>query len=344
MLTIGTLIQHETRQSTFQFPVVPIAGRESLLLFMNESYSHRRGIRVMGSAWSWNRVLQANADGVNVALTGLVDHVILDEQHNTAKVPSHMTLSEFQEFLFHRGSKLEWPPKSGCFSWQLSQTFGGFIANNVHNTMSPTAYEYVEYAEVAIYWNGTARIVTASREENSDLFESLFGGVGWTGIIVSAGLRLETQKYYEKHTYHILANTSHLHLLAAGVLLGRTTFHISPQMTKIRFENATEVPGLGLAVDDMLSIERQGLRTRDMKLADKVVSDLEAITDVRGLPGSHIYRIPIANPHNMKYWKHPARSEEVFSGVLAIDANIQFKFLQLAHEIISSSGLPRHFF
>jgi len=71
------------------------------------------------------------------------------------------------------------------------------VATNVHHSNTPTAYSFVKSARVGVFRNGGAAIVTASRTENTELFESLFGGLGLTGVIVSLELYLRPCKLYK---------------------------------------------------------------------------------------------------------------------------------------------------
>ena len=105
-------------------------------------------------------------------------------------------LCDLIRIITDKGLDIEWPPKGMCFSYVDSQTVGGFIATNVHNSYTPTAYDWIESIDVATYCDGSAQITNVSRTQNKDLFDSLFGGVSVTGIIVSATLRLRKAKTY----------------------------------------------------------------------------------------------------------------------------------------------------
>merc|ERR1712151_1083564 len=96
--------------------------------------------------------------------------------------------------------ELEWPPKGMCYTFAISQTFAGFIATNVHHTWSPTSYDWVEAFRLAVFIGGQAKIVRVSRDTRPELFESVFGGVGITGIIVEVELRLRESTKWDVRT------------------------------------------------------------------------------------------------------------------------------------------------
>ena len=69
-------------------------------------------------------------------------------------------------------------------------TIGGMLAMDVHGKnhfSSGTIGEWVEFLHVQLY---DGSILKCSLTENSDLFKSTLGGLGLTGIIRSAGIRL----------------------------------------------------------------------------------------------------------------------------------------------------------
>lgn len=69
-------------------------------------------------------------------------------------------------------------------------TVGGCIANDVHGKAHHAQGTFVTCVESMQMLVGDGRVVTASRSENADLFWATFGGVGLTGIVLEATLRL----------------------------------------------------------------------------------------------------------------------------------------------------------
>jgi hypothetical protein len=184
-----------TRVSYDDFCCVNSAAE--LLKVMDECFEKNKGIRVIGSGWSWNKIIEADESSVNVMLRGeLCTTCTIDQKSSTALVAGGTMICKFIKMLEENKIPLQWEPKGYCFSPDESQVFAGFIANNVHHNYTPTAYAYVDFFDVAVYQGGKAVIVRASRDEHAELFESIFGGIGFTGIIVYVGLRLTKAAYY----------------------------------------------------------------------------------------------------------------------------------------------------
>jgi hypothetical protein len=174
-----------------------VESTTELLRVMDNCYAERKGIRVIGSGWSWNRIIEADSNSVNVMLRGpFCTTCDIDREKRIALVGGATMICTFIKKVEDNHIPLQWEPKGYCFNPHESQVFAGFVANNVHHNYTPTAYQYVEFFDVAVYQNGKAVILRASRTENSELFESIFGGIGFTGIIVYIGLRLTPAAYF----------------------------------------------------------------------------------------------------------------------------------------------------
>ena len=194
-----------------------IVSEEVLLKFMQECYDEGSGIRFIGSGWSWNPVVEAAEGAHNCIFTGhrMTTKVTFDIPNKLASVPGGMMIADFLKIVKRENVQLEWAPKGFCFLPNESQCFAGFIATNVHHHNTPTAYEYVNSAMVAVYLDGVTSIVQASRTEHSELFESLFGGMGMSGIIVSVELRLRPPTFYS----NVEMRGTFEHTFAIGQLL-----------------------------------------------------------------------------------------------------------------------------
>ncbi len=69
-------------------------------------------------------------------------------------------------------------------------TVGGAIASDVHGKNHPAAGCFSNWLISFDLMNAEGEILRCSRTENSDLFWQTCGGMGWTGIILSARFRL----------------------------------------------------------------------------------------------------------------------------------------------------------
>ena len=178
--------------------ITPIFSEEQLKELLELQAKAGAGIRVVSSGWSWNPIIEAREGSLNVFLAGeLSTRCRIDAASRSARVGGGLMICDFIGQLIKEAPDLEWAPKGNCFLPHSSQCFAGFIATNVHHSWTPTAYDHVRSFRIANFDDQRrAQIITASRETNLDLFESVFGGVGITGIIVEVELHLRPASYY----------------------------------------------------------------------------------------------------------------------------------------------------
>jgi decaprenylphospho-beta-D-ribofuranose 2-oxidase len=69
-------------------------------------------------------------------------------------------------------------------------TVGGAIASDVHGKNHHVAGSFADHVESLTMMLADGSVVTASRGENSDLFHATCGGMGLTGIILTASIRM----------------------------------------------------------------------------------------------------------------------------------------------------------
>jgi FAD/FMN-containing dehydrogenase len=70
-------------------------------------------------------------------------------------------------------------------------TIGGMIAADVHGKNHHAAGSFGDHLESFQLATATGEVVTCSPEENIDLFDATIGGMGLTGVILSARFRLQ---------------------------------------------------------------------------------------------------------------------------------------------------------
>ncbi|EOD19580.1 hypothetical protein EMIHUDRAFT_451167, partial [Emiliania huxleyi CCMP1516] len=176
---------------------------EALTVLMDRAAAAGKGLRVIGSGWSWNPIIEADGRSSNMVFTGpMSTRIAFDVAGLRASVAAGASICDFVFKAEEEGLEVEWPAKGFCFTPSESQTFGGFLATNVHHSHTPTAFDWVEAVEVAVFAGGVAAVVTASREVRPDLFASVFGSVGITGILVGLQLRLRRARRYDVRTDH----------------------------------------------------------------------------------------------------------------------------------------------
>lgn len=175
-----------------------ISDESALLSCMDQCYANGTGIRVIGSGWSWNTVIQAGDNARNVVFTGqLAKRCDLRPKELSATVSGGLQLCDFNFVVKQQKLDMEWIPCGICYLPNESQTFAGFLATNVHHSHVDTAFKHLNSVRVAVFIDGKASIVTASQTEHTELFHSLFGGMGMTGIIVSMDLKLQSAIRYD---------------------------------------------------------------------------------------------------------------------------------------------------
>lgn len=86
---------------------------------------------------------------------------------------------------------------------------GGAIASDVHGKNHHAEGCFSEYVTEFKVMNEYADVITCSREENSDLFWATIGGMGLTGIILSAKIKLKNIETAYIRQESIKANNLH---------------------------------------------------------------------------------------------------------------------------------------
>jgi len=122
----------------------------------------------------------------NMVLTKGMDRVLaFDPEGGTIKCQSGLSLKELLDIFLPRG----WfPPVTPGTKFV---TVGGAIASDVHGKnhhKEGSFCRHVTSLELAL---PDGRTITCSNEENADIFRATCGGMGLTGIIMNAALRLK---------------------------------------------------------------------------------------------------------------------------------------------------------
>jgi decaprenylphospho-beta-D-ribofuranose 2-oxidase len=114
-----------------------------------------------------------------------MNHFIsFDEEKGILQCEAGVSLDEIIKHLAPRG----WFPMITPGTKYI--TVGGAIANDVHGKAHHTDGSFVNCVYNFTILLADGRIVTASREENSDLYWANFGGLGLLGTILTATLQL----------------------------------------------------------------------------------------------------------------------------------------------------------
>jgi decaprenylphospho-beta-D-ribofuranose 2-oxidase len=127
-----------------------------------------------------------------------------DQENGIARCGAGVTLAELLEVLSARGWFLPVTPGTKFVS------VAGAIASDVHGKNHHLDGCFSEYVDRFNLLLASGEVVTCSRNEHSDLFHATCGGMGLTGIILEATLRLKriASTFIDQTTYkaHNLAD------------------------------------------------------------------------------------------------------------------------------------------
>ncbi len=153
---------------------------EQIPAILKESATHR-GVIARGLARSYGDAAQ-NAGGA-VVTTDALDRILqFDAQSATIRVQPGVSLERLLQFLVPRGFFPTVIPGTA------SVTVGGAIASDIHGKFRHGSFcDYVETATLVTPSRGAIEI---SATQNPDAFWATAGGMGLTGIVTEATLRL----------------------------------------------------------------------------------------------------------------------------------------------------------
>lgn len=126
-----------------------------------------------------------SANASKVLQTLHFDHFIeFDEDTGKLTAEAGITLREILKVIVPKGWFLPVTPGTSYV------TLGGAIASDVHGKNHHAAGTFGQHITSLCMVLGTGEVVTVSPHENVDLFRATCGGMGLTGIIISASIQL----------------------------------------------------------------------------------------------------------------------------------------------------------
>jgi decaprenylphospho-beta-D-ribofuranose 2-oxidase len=125
-----------------------------------------------------------NERGVVLDLTGLDRYLAFDPDTATLTCEAGTSLEQIIADFAPRGFFPRITPGTKYV------TVGGCIANDVHGKAHHVDGCFSSCVDAMTVLLADGRVVTASREENADLFWATFGGMGLLGVVLTATLRL----------------------------------------------------------------------------------------------------------------------------------------------------------
>ena len=165
-------------QSPLHISVKPGMQPNNLDVFSEDDYV------VYGNGRSYGDVC-LNPDSGLVDTKNLDRFIQYDEENNLVTCQSGMLLIELLDFLIPRNKFVKVSPGTAYV------TVGGMIANDVHGKNHHVVGSFGNHVESFRLLRSDRGVITCSENENPNLFFATIGGLGLTGMILSATLSLK---------------------------------------------------------------------------------------------------------------------------------------------------------
>jgi len=142
-----------------------------------------------------------NAGGAVLDMTRMNRMLAFDAERGVLSCEAGLSLEEIINTFLPRGYYLPVTPGTKHI------TVGGAIANDVHGKNHHCDGTFGKYVEELTLLTPTGEHLHCTPEENADVFWATIGGVGLTGIILTASFRLQkVESAYMKVDYHKVPN------------------------------------------------------------------------------------------------------------------------------------------
>lgn len=142
-----------------------------------------RGALARGLGRSYGDAAQ-NSGGLVVRLAASVDDVVVDTQRQVVTVPGALSIDELLRVIVGRGFFVPVSPGTRFV------TIGAAIASDIHGKNHHVDGSFGNHVEALDLLLADGSIVTIGPDRNPQLFWATVGGMGLTGIVLSATFRL----------------------------------------------------------------------------------------------------------------------------------------------------------
>lgn len=127
-------------------------------------------------------------NGISIDMRNFNRFLFFDEKRKFITVESGVCVGDLNDFLVNKGWLMPVLPGYPMI------TVGGCIAFNVHGKSQYKIGPFLDWVEEINLYHPTIGEVKCSRFENKELFNLTVGGMGFTGIVLSAKLRMKKIK------------------------------------------------------------------------------------------------------------------------------------------------------
>jgi FAD/FMN-containing dehydrogenase len=129
-----------------------------------------------------------NDGGALIVTRGMAKVLHFDHAAGLINVEPGLTMGGLADLALASSNGHRWFP--AVFPGSTAVTVAGAIANDVHGKNHASQGSFCHHVEALTLLRSNGIIVTCSEKENADLFHATLGGLGLTGIIVSATIKL----------------------------------------------------------------------------------------------------------------------------------------------------------
>jgi FAD/FMN-containing dehydrogenase len=129
-----------------------------------------------------------NDGGALIVTRDMAQLLHFDRTAGLITVEPGLTMSALAETALASSNGHSWFP--AVFPGSAAVTVAGAIANDVHGKNHPVQGSFCHHVEALTLLRSDGKTVTCSEVENADLFHATLGGLGLTGVILSATIRL----------------------------------------------------------------------------------------------------------------------------------------------------------
>ncbi len=143
----------------------------------------RRGVLARGLGRSYGDAAQ-NAGGVVVRQHGLASDVVVDAERREATVPAGLSIDELLRVIVPRGFFVPVTPGTRLV------TIGGAIASDIHGKNHHRDGSFGNHVSAMELLLADGVVAEIGPDNNPTLFWATIGGMGLTGIVLSATIRL----------------------------------------------------------------------------------------------------------------------------------------------------------